>query len=130
MIGLSGSDLEMETWTLLSGRTLRSCHLWNNIIAEPETETGSWVSARGEEELLHFVTVKYFVTLCMIWEGGVVALCNTEILCNTGCDLGRRNCNTLSSCRLFLAETDTAGDSSDILTTKQEAQFQSGLKSW
>ena len=74
MIGLSGSDLEMETWTLLSGRTLRSCHLWNNIIAEPETETGSWVSARGGE-VLHFVTLKYFVTLCMIWEGGVVALC-------------------------------------------------------
>ena len=62
--------------------------------------------------------------------GGVVTLCNSEILCNTLCDLGRRSCNTLSSCRLFLAETDTAGDSSDILTTKQEAQFQSGLKSW
>ena len=110
MIGLSGSDLEMETWTLLSGRTLRSCHLWNNIIAEPETETGSWVSVSGG--------------------GGVVTLCNSEILCNTLHDLGRRSCSTLSSCRLFLAETDTAGDSSDILTTKQEAQFQSGLKSW
>ena len=64
----------------------------------------------GEEELLHFVTLKYFVTLCMIWEGGVVTLC--------------------PAAGLFLAETDTAGDSSDILTTKQEAQFQSGLKSW
>ena len=69
------------------------------------------------------------------WGGGVTlchteTLCNTQILCNTGCDLGRMSCNTLSSCRLFLAETDTAGDSSDILTTKQEAQFQSGLKSW
>ena len=74
MIGLSGSDLEMETWTLLSGRTLRSCHLWNNIIAEPETETGSWVSVSGEE-LLHFATLKYFVTLGVIWEGGVVTLC-------------------------------------------------------
>ena len=62
--------------------------------------------------------------------GGVVTLCNTEILCNTFHNLGRRSCNTLSSCRLFLAETDTAGDSSDILTTKQEAQFQSGWKSW
>ena len=109
MIGLSGSDLEMETWTLLSGRTLRSCHLWNNIIAEPGTETGSWVSASGGE-LLHFVTLKYFVTLCVIWEGGVVALC--------------------PAAGFFLAVTDTAGDSSDILTTKQEAQFQSGLKSW
>ena len=115
MIGLSGSDLEMETWTLLSGRTLRSCHLWNNIIAEPETETGSWVSVRGGGG---------GVTLC-----NSETLCNTEILCNTLHDLGRRSCNTLSSCRLFLAETDTAGDSSDILTTKQETQFQSGLKS-
>ena len=53
-------------------------------------------------------------------------LCNTEILCNTLHDLGRRSCSTLSSCRLFLAETDTAGDSSDILTTRQEAQFESG----
>ena len=75
MIGLSGSDLEMETWTLLSGRTLRSCHLWNNIIAEPETETGSWVSVSGGEEVLHFETVKHFATLGVIWEGGVVTLC-------------------------------------------------------